>query len=87
MEYLWVLEPDSKYDVLNNKHDKGYKYILSVKKVFLQLLKSFVRQDWVHRIDKDSLEQINRSFILQDFNGKEADLIYRVKIDGREVFF
>jgi len=87
MEYLWVLEPDSKYDVPDNRHDKGYKYILSVKKVFLQLLKSFVRQDWVHRIDKDSLEQINRSFILQDFNGKEADLIYRVKIDGREVFF
>ncbi|NSW92932.1 MAG: Rpn family recombination-promoting nuclease/putative transposase [Firmicutes bacterium] len=73
--------------MLNNRHDKGYKYLLSVKKVFVQLLKSFVRQDWVHKIDEDSVEQINRSFILQDFNGKEADLVYKVRIDGREVFF
>ena len=31
MEYLWVLEPDTAYDPLDKSHDKGYKYLLSVK--------------------------------------------------------
>ncbi len=95
MNYLWVLEPETEYnaseieydDTVKNKHDKGYKYLLSVKRVFLQLLRSFVDKSWVNSIDEDSVEYINKSFILQDFKGKEADIVYRVKIDGKEVFF
>lgn len=46
MEYCWVLEPDAEYTAnsLNNKYDKGYKYLLSAKRVFLQLLKGFLKQ-------------------------------------------
>ncbi len=87
MEYLWVLEPDAVYDPLDKSHVKGYKYLLSVKRVFIQLLKSFVGQDWVNKIDEESVERIDKSFILQDFKGKESDLVYKVKINGREVFF
>ena len=88
MEYCWVLEPDAEYNAnsLNNKHDKGYKYLLSTKRVFLQLLRSFLKQSWVQKIDENNIEKIDKSFILQDFNEKESDLIYKVKIDGREVF-
>lgn len=89
MEYCWILEPDAEYTAnsLSNKHDKGYKYLLSTKRVFLQLLKSFLKQGWVQKIDENSLERIDKSFILQDFKGKEADIIYKIKIDGKEVFF
>ncbi|HOJ10661.1 MAG TPA: Rpn family recombination-promoting nuclease/putative transposase [Clostridiales bacterium] len=101
MDYLWVLEPEAEYgtigdkldtagnehDTVWNKHDKGYKYLLSVKRVFMQLLRSFVDESWVGSIDEDSIEYINKSFILQDFKGKEADIVYKLKIDGREVFF
>jgi predicted transposase/invertase (TIGR01784 family) len=90
MEYCWLLEPDVDYNEnhhLNNKHDRGYKYLLSTKRVFLQLLKSFLKQSWVQNIDEDSIERIDKSFILQDFKGKEADIIYKVRIDGKEVFF
>ena len=87
MNYTWILEPDDKYEVINNKHDTGYKYLLSVKRVFIQLLKSFVDKSWVNDIDEDSVENINKSFILQDFKGKEADLVYKVKINEQEIFF
>ena len=87
MNYTWILEPDNKYEVINNKHDTGYKYLLSVKRVFIQLLKSFVDKSWVNDIDEDSVENINKSFILQDFKGKEADLVYKVKINEQEIFF
>ncbi|HBN83772.1 MAG TPA: hypothetical protein DDZ89_07995 [Clostridiales bacterium] len=85
--YAWVLEPDESYEVLNNKHDTGYKYLLSVKRVFVQLLKSFVKQSWVNDIDEDNVENINKSFILNDFKGKEADLVYKIKINEQEIFF
>ena len=83
----WIFEPGQEYDILNNKHDKGYKYLLSVKKVFVQLLRSFVKQGWVNRIDENNIIKVDKSFILQDFKDKEADLVYRVKMDGREVIF
>lgn len=83
----WVLEPVDDYEVLNNRHDTGYKYLLSVKRVFVQLLKSFVRRSWVDDIDENKVESINRSFILNDFKGKEADLVYKIRIKDQEVFF
>ncbi|NLC68195.1 MAG: Rpn family recombination-promoting nuclease/putative transposase [Clostridiaceae bacterium] len=87
MEYLWVLEPDTEYEAPRNKHDKGYKYLLSTKRIFIQLLRCFLDKSWVDRIDENSVEYINKSFILPDFKDKEADVIYKVRIDGKEVFF
>jgi len=87
MECLWVMEPDSDYDVPDNRHDKGYKHLLSTKRVFMQLLRSFVNKSWVNSIDEESIVNIDKSFILQDFKEKEADLVYKVKVDGKEVFF
>jgi len=84
---IWVLEADEEYSSHDNKHDKGYKYLLSVKKVFVQLLKSFVNQGWVSKIEADDVEKIDKSFILKDFREKEADLVYKVKLDDKEVFF
>lgn len=86
-EIQWVCEKLEEYDSLNNKHDKGYKYLLSVKKIFLQLLQSFINQGWVKKIDEDGIILVDKSFILQDFKDKEADLVYRVKMDGKEVVF
>ena len=86
-EIQWVCEKLQEYNVLNNKHDKGYKYLLSVRKVFVQLLRSFVKQGWVEKIDEDGIILVDKSFILQDFEDKEADLVYRVKLNGKEVVF
>jgi predicted transposase/invertase (TIGR01784 family) len=68
-------------------HDTGYKYLLSYQEVFLELLDSFVDQGWVTKLDRDHIARIDKSFILQDFAGKEADLVYQLKIDGQEVLF
>ena len=37
---------------INNPHDKGYKYLLSSEKVFLELLQSFINVSWVQQIRK-----------------------------------
>src|SRR5690554_1009561 len=87
MEHLWLREKEPEYEVPDNRHDKGYKYLLSAKKVFLELLKSFVRQGWVEEIDESNIVRVDKSFILQDFKGKEADLVYWVKMNDRDVIF
>jgi len=56
--------------------DTNIKHLLSTKRVFIQLLKSFVNKNRMNTIGKESIENIDKSFILQDFHGKEADLIY-----------
>jgi predicted transposase YdaD len=87
MDHIWLRESEEKYNVPDNKHDKGYKYLLSVKKVFLELLRCFVKQGWTDKIDESNLVKVDKSFILQDFKDKEADLVYWVKLNDQDVIF
>lgn len=68
-------------------HDKGYRHLFTSKKVFLQLIRSFVKHGWAEQIDEANLEYINRTFVLQDFKDKEADVVYRAKLKDRDVIF
>lgn len=72
---------------INTPHDTGYKHLLRSKQAFLQLLRSFIKHGWEEQVDAASLELVNHSFILQDFQDKEADIVYRAKIKDRDVIF
>ena len=71
----------------HHPHDKGYRQLLADKRVFLELLKTFVREDWVKAIDADDLILMNKSYVLQDFSEKEADVVYRLKTNDKSVIF
>ena len=68
-------------------NDRGYKFLLSSRRIFLQLLNTFVKQGWVEEIDEENMMLVNKSFILQDFKDKEADLVYKIKVKEQEVIF
>jgi hypothetical protein len=72
---------------INNIHDVGYRAILSNKKTFVELLKTFIRKDWANQIDESDLVRIDRSYVLQDFSEKESDIVYRMKMRDSEVIF
>jgi len=72
---------------IHNPHDKGYKYILSIKRLFVELLRSFVDQGWAQNINPEDVELVDKSFILPDFKNREADLVYKVNIDGNNIYF
>ncbi len=40
-------------------HDTGYRHLLTSKKAFLQLIRSFIKQGWAEQVDEASLELIN----------------------------
>jgi len=71
----------------HHTHDRGYRELLSSKRAFLELLKTFVREEWTKDIDEDSLVRVEKSYILQDFSEKEADIVYRLKAKGNDVIF
>ncbi|WP_345890038.1 Rpn family recombination-promoting nuclease/putative transposase [Paenibacillus dendritiformis] len=38
-------------------------------------------------MDETNVQEIPHSYVLQDFKRKEADLVYRVKLNGQDVVF
>ena len=79
--------PGSGQDKPHHPHDKGYRQLLTNKKTFLELLQTFVGEDWVRDIDEATLTLVDKSYILQDFNDKEADIVYRLRLQGTDVIF
>ncbi len=72
---------------MSNTHDKAYKMILASKELFYRLLSGFIHEDWVNEIDKDHIEQVNRRYVFNDYREKEADLVYKIRINDRDVVF
>ena len=69
-----------------NIHDTGYKKLFSDKRIFRQLLETFVDLDWVKDIDFDSCELLDKSFVSDHYKETESDIIYKVKLKGRDLY-
>ncbi|MCK9482701.1 MAG: Rpn family recombination-promoting nuclease/putative transposase, partial [Bacteroidia bacterium] len=46
-----------------------------------------MKQGWVEKIEESNITRVDKSFILQDFKDKEADLVYWVKLSEQDVIF
>jgi hypothetical protein len=53
----------------------------------LELLRSFVKKDWVNLIKSEDLMLMDKSYILEDFSEEESDIVYKVNICGQDVIF
>lgn len=65
---------------MHDSYDKGYKTLLSSKKTFIDVLRDFIEEDWVGQIREDHLIKEDKSYILEDFRKKEADIVYQGKL-------
>ncbi len=68
-------------------HDKGYKRILTKKKHFIHMIRKYIDASLGEKILEEDLEIIDKEFIPKDFKEREADIIYKAKLSGREVIF
>lgn len=59
---------------VHQQHDTSYKFLLSSKKLFVELLRSCINKSWVNGVDENQVEEIPHSFVLPDFRRKEADV-------------
>ncbi len=69
-----------------NPHDSAYKYLFKNKHIFLQLLKSFVHEDFIHEIELEHLELYDKSFVSQELIDRESDLIYKISYREKQYF-
>jgi predicted transposase/invertase (TIGR01784 family) len=71
----------------NQKHDEGYKSILSKAANFLHFLKKYFPAPWTADISAADLETVHKSFVTPEFSEIDSDLIYRLKIKDSDVYF
>jgi len=63
-------------------HDHSYKYLFSHARMVEDLLKGFVKEDWVNGLDFSSLEKVNGTYVSDDLREREDDIIWRVRWDS-----
>ncbi len=65
------------------QHDPSYMRLFSHPEMVADLLKGFVREDWVNQLDLTTLERVSGSFVTDDLRDRDNDIIWRVRW-GRE---
>jgi predicted transposase/invertase (TIGR01784 family) len=70
-----------------NTDDKGYRRILSDRRNFCDFVKTHIAAPWAERLDADCLELVNTRFVTKDFKDKEADVIYKARVEGGDAVF
>ncbi|UCE06280.1 MAG: Rpn family recombination-promoting nuclease/putative transposase, partial [bacterium] len=68
-------------------HDSGYRKLFSNKVIFRQLIETFVNEDWVKDLDFEDCETVDKSFISDHYKETESDIIYKLKLKDKEVYF
>jgi predicted transposase/invertase (TIGR01784 family) len=67
-------------------YDGGYKEEFSDKKQFLHFLKKYVKADWAMTLREEDVELCDREFLLEDFQKRHADLVYRIHLQGEQFY-
>ena len=61
------------------KHDSAYKLLFSHAQMVEDLLKGFVREEWVEKLDFSTLEKVNGSYVSDDLRQRADDVVWRVR--------
>jgi predicted transposase/invertase (TIGR01784 family) len=69
------------------RHDEGYKYILSNAVNFLHFLKKYFAAPWMTDISVDDIEPVNKSYITKEYRRVDSDLIYKLKRGNADIYF
>jgi predicted transposase/invertase (TIGR01784 family) len=61
------------------EHDNGYKRLFSHPEMVADLLRGFVREDWVRDLDFSTLERVSGSYVTPELRSRESDIVWRVR--------
>lgn len=72
---------------IHQPFDKLFKVSLSEKKVAISYLKAHLPAEIFKRINIDTLELTDKSFILPKFREIHSDIVYRCQFDNQDGAF
>jgi predicted transposase YdaD len=61
------------------EHDTGYKRLFSHPEMVADLLRGFVHEPWVERLDLSTLEPVSGSYVSDDLREREDDIVWRAR--------
>jgi predicted transposase YdaD len=67
-------------------HDHSYKLLFSHAEMVEDLLRGFVREDWVGELDFATLEQTENSYVSDELRERIDDIVWRVKLHGNWLY-
>jgi Putative transposase, YhgA-like/Domain of unknown function (DUF4351) len=67
-------------------HDHGYKLLFSHVPVVADLLRGFVKEDWIQELDFDTLERVDGSYVFDDLRHRESDMVWKVRWKDRVLY-
>jgi len=60
-------------------HDHSYKFLFSHARMVEDLLKGFVREEWVTQLDFSTLEKVNNSYVSDTLQERQDDIVWRIR--------
>jgi predicted transposase/invertase (TIGR01784 family) len=66
--------------------DRGYRLLFSHPKMVEDLIKTFVKEDFIDKIDYTTLTPVKTSFVSSGFRSRETDVIWKVNICEKPVY-
>ncbi len=61
------------------EYDGGYKRLFSHPEMVADLLRDFIREDWVRELDLSTLEKVPGSYVTPELRSRESDVVWRVR--------
>ena len=68
------------------EHDQSYKLLFSHREMVADLVRGFVREDWVAGLDFDTLERVREISVSHDLREREDDIIWRLRWGERWLY-
>lgn len=69
------------------RHDLSYRSLFSYPRMVEELVREFVKEPWVRKLDFKTLKRVNASYVSPDMKGREGDLVWRLRLrDGSTVY-
>ena len=67
-------------------HDHGYKLLFSHASLVADLVRGFVKEDWVRELDFDTLERVDGSYVFDDLRHRESDMVWKIRWKDRVLY-
>ena len=65
---------------MSKTHDSSYKFLFSNPELVRDLVMGFIPDDWLHGLDYSTLEKVPGSYVSDDFQQREDDIVWKVKV-------
>ncbi|WP_292977328.1 Rpn family recombination-promoting nuclease/putative transposase [Nitrosomonas sp.] len=66
-------------------HDHSYKLLFTHPEMVADLLRGFVKEDWVKDLDFSTLEKANGSYVSDDLRDRYDDIVWRIRWKNENV--